>query len=288
MPTILDQIVRDKREEIKAARAQLSESALEQSLASVKVEPVTTHYPSRFHRSLKETNFIRIIAEVKRQSPSAGAIQANADAITFARTYAECGAACISVLTDTPHFGGSLDDLRKVRAEVNTPLLRKDFILERYQVLQAKAAGADAVLLIAEILDDATLAHLILEIQSWGMDALVECYEAANVPRVLAAGATLIGINNRNLHTFEVNLSHTLALAQQIPASCTVISESGIKTRADVETLAAAGIKAILVGETLMKATDVKTAFEQLGTVPFHFLPSPRVGEGLGVRGFCR
>lgn len=278
MPTILDQIVRDKREEIKAARAQLSESALEQSLTSVKVEPVTTHYPGRFHRSLKETNFIRIIAEVKRQSPSAGAIQANADAVTIARTYAESGAACISVLTDTPHFGGSLDDLRKVRAEVNTPLLRKDFILERYQVLQAKAAGADAVLLIAEILDDATLAHLILEIQSWGMDALVECYEAANVARVLAAGATLVGINNRNLHTFEVNLSHTLALAKQIPANCTIVSESGIKTRADVETLAAAGIKAILVGETLMKATDVKTAFEQLGTVSFHFLPSPLVG----------
>lgn len=275
MPTILDQIVRDKREEIKAARAQLSESALEQSLTSVKVEPVTTHYPGRFHRSLKETDFICIIAEVKRQSPSAGDIQANADAVTIARTYAECGAACISVLTDTPHFGGSLDDLRKVRAEVNTPLLRKDFILERYQVLQAKAAGADAVLLIAEILDDATLAHLILEIQSWGMDALVECYEAANVPRVLAAGATLVGINNRNLHTFEVNLSHTFALAKQIPANCTIVSESGIKTRADVETLAAAGIKAILVGETLMKATDVKTAFEQLGTVPFHSASCP-------------
>jgi indole-3-glycerol phosphate synthase len=275
MPTILDQIVRDKLEEIKIARAQLSESTLEQSLASVKVEPVTTHYPGRFHRSLKETDFIRIIAEVKRQSPSAGAIHANADAVTIARTYAECGAACISVLTDTPHFGGSLDDLRNVRAAVNTPLLRKDFILERYQVLQAKAAGADAVLLIAELLDDAALARLILEIQSWGMDALVECYEAANVPRVLAAGATLVGINNRNLHTFEVNLTHTLALAQQIPTSCTIVSESGIKTRADVETLAAAGIKAILVGETLMKATDVKTAFEQLGTVPYHSASCP-------------
>lgn len=278
MPTILDQIVRDKREEIKTARAELSESTLEQSLASANVEPVTTHYPGRFHRSLKETNFIRIIAEVKRQSPSAGAIQANADAVTVAQTYAESGAACISVLTDTPHFGGSLDDLRSVRAAVNTPLLRKDFILERYQVLQAKAAGADAVLLIAEILDDATLARLLLEIQSWGMDALVECYEAANVPRVLAAGATLVGINNRNLHTFEVNLSHTIALAKQIPSSCTIVSESGIRTRADVETLAAASIKAILVGETLMKATNVKTAFEHLGTVPYHLLPAPQVG----------
>lgn len=262
MPTILDQIVISKKVEIASAKALLSEERLDAALRGYKYGA-----SGRFHAALRETPFIRVIAEVKRQSPSAGAIQAGADAVTVAKKYADHGAACISVLTDGPHFGGSLDDLRAVRAAVKIPLLRKDFILERYQVLEAKLAGADAVLLIAEILDDATMAALIKEIEYWGMDALVECYEASNVPRIVAAGATLIGINNRNLHNFEVRLEHTLDLAKQVPSHCTLVSESGIKTRADVERLAPSGIRAILVGETLMKAADTGAMLKELGTV---------------------
>lgn len=264
MPTILDQIVISKRREIAEAKAFDSESELERQLRGLTPPGSQSQ---RFHAALKASPFIRVIAEVKRQSPSAGAILASADAVAVARNYATHGAACISVLTDGPHFGGSLTDLRAVRAAVDIPLLRKDFILERYQVLEAKLAGADAVLLIAEILDDATMKQLIREIEQLGMDPLVECYEADNVQRVIDAGATLIGINNRNLHTFEVQLEHTLDLAKKVPAHCTLVSESGIKCRADVESLANAGIKAILVGETLMKAPKLDVMLRELSTV---------------------
>lgn len=265
MPTILDQIVVNKRQEIASAKVVMSESDLESKLCGC----VPSCSYGRFRAALQATPFIRVIAEVKRQSPSAGAIQAGADAVQIAGTYALHGAACISVLTDGPHFGGNLKDLHEVRAAVEVPLLRKDFILERYQVLQARLAGADAVLLIAEILDDASMAQLICDIELLGMDALVECYEADNVKRVVNAGATLIGINNRNLHTFEVRLEHTLDLAKLVPSNCTLVSESGIKNRADVELLAAAGIKAILVGETLMRPGQVDTMLKELCTVPF-------------------
>lgn len=264
MLTILDQIVVSKRQEVAQAKAAVSEAALESQVQ----KQASSSTPARFHEALCESPYIRVIAEVKRQSPSAGAIHETADAAKVARKYAEHGAACISVLTDGPHFGGSLDDLRNVRVAVKSPLLRKDFILERYQVLQAKLAGADAVLLIAEILDDEAMKQLIGDIEGLGMDALVECYEAENVKRVIDAGATLVGINNRNLHTFEVRLEHTLKLAEQVPGYCTLVSESGIKCRADVEKLASAGIKAVLVGETLMKARNLESTMNDLSTVP--------------------
>jgi indole-3-glycerol phosphate synthase len=176
--------------------------------------------------------------------------------VQTAQAYATAGAACLSVLTDGPFFQGSLDDLRAVRAAVTLPILRKDFILDRLQVWEARAAGADAVLLIAEILDDRTLRELLSEIQGYGMTALVECYEAANLERVVAAGARVIGINNRNLHTFEVRLEHTLELASRVPGDRVLVSESGIKTREDMVRLEAAGVKAVLIGETLMRSAD--------------------------------
>ncbi len=265
MPTILDQIVVSKRQEIASAKGVMSESDLESQLRGC--APPCSY--GRFRAALQSTPFIRVIAEVKRQSPSAGSIQAGADAVQIAGNYALHGAACISVLTDGPHFGGTLKDLHEVRGAVEVPLLRKDFILERYQVLQARLAGADAVLLIAEILDDASMAQLIRDIESLGMDALVECYETENVKRVVDAGATLIGINNRNLHTFEVRLEHTLDLSKLVPGRCTLVSESGIQSRADVELLAVSGIKAILVGETLMRHGQVDTVLKELSTVPF-------------------
>ncbi len=261
MPTILDQIVTAKRQEIATAKARVPEAELERLVAH------TSRPPRNFLTALQATRFVRVIAEVKRKSPSAGLIQAGADAATVAQAYAAAGAACISVLTDGPHFGGSLDDLRAVRAAVDVPLLRKDFILGRYQVLEARLAGADAVLLIAEILDDAALGSLLTATHDLGLDALAECYDAANVRRLVDAGAKLIGINNRDLRTFDVRLEHTLELAARVPPDRTLVSESGIKSRADVERLARGGVKAILVGETLMRTGDVTETFRGLGTV---------------------
>jgi indole-3-glycerol phosphate synthase len=257
MSTILDRIVASKREEIRQARRQVPEQELERRLAAA--PPVRD-----FRAALEKPAGVQVIAEVKRASPSAGVLRAQADVAAIARTYARHGAACISVLTDGPFFQGSLADLAHIRQEVPVPVLRKDFLLERYQVLEARAAGADAVLLIAEILDDTQLAALLGDARRLGMEALVEFYEPANLPRVLACGAALIGINNRNLRTFETALEHTLTLAGQVPRDRLLVSESGIRTRADVQRLEAAGVKAILVGETLMRAADAGAKLEEL------------------------
>lgn len=168
------------------------------------------------------------------------------------------------MLTDEPFFQGKLDYLREIRSAVSLPVLRKDFILDKYQVYEARAAGADAVLLIAECLDDCHLRSLHNEIVALGMTPLVELYEPENLPRVLDAGATLIGINNRDLHTFKTDLEHTLRLKEKVPDDCVLVAESGIRSRADVERLEAAGINAILVGETLMASPDIGAAVDAL------------------------
>jgi indole-3-glycerol phosphate synthase len=170
----------------------------------------------------------------------------------------------LSVLTDRQYFQGSLDYLTQVRAAVGLPVLRKDFILDPYQLYEARAAGADAVLLIAECLDDDRLKSLHDGALALGLTPLVELYEAANVPRVLDAGARLIGVNNRNLKTFEVDLGHTIRLREQIPADRLLVGESGVRTHADVQRLAAAGVSAILVGESLMAAEDIGAAVDAL------------------------
>src|SRR5262245_14076257 len=176
MPTILDQIVADKRRELAAAKELVSEADLEQRLFETALPA-----PRGFRVALEETPFVRVIAEVKRKSPAAGPIRDGVHATDVASAYASAGAACISVLPHGTHFGGSLLDLIAVRTTVDVPLLRKDFILERYQVLEARLAGADAVLLIAEMLGDLTLSNLLRDIHSLGMDALAECYDAENV-----------------------------------------------------------------------------------------------------------
>lgn len=249
MSTILDRIVASKRTEIEEARKRTPESELKHGLNQA---PAIRD----FRAALEKPPGIQVIAEIKRASPSAGVMQTEVDVAALARTYEKHGAACISVLTDKPFFHGSLDDLMRVRQVTDIPLLRKDFILDRYQVLEARLAGADAVLLIAELLEDDLLSSLLAEIRGCGMEALVELYDSANLLRVLKSGATLIGINNRNLHTFETSLEHTIALAPQIPRDRCLVSESGIQTRKDVERLQSAGAKAILVGETLMRAGD--------------------------------
>jgi indole-3-glycerol phosphate synthase len=160
------------------------------------------------------------------------------------------------VLTDTPFFQGQLAYLSAIRTTVDVPLLRKDFILDRYQLVEARLAGADAILLIAEILPGSTLPRLLRQATELRLQALVELYDADNLPRVLDSGARLIGINNRDLRTFQTRLEHTLELCPRLPADCCLVSESGIRTRQDVLRLQAAGVKAILVGETLMRADD--------------------------------
>jgi indole-3-glycerol phosphate synthase len=170
----------------------------------------------------------------------------------------------LSVLTDEHYFQGHLDYLRAVRAKTSLPVLRKDFILDPYQVIEARAAGADAVLLIAECLDDCHLRSLFNRIVELGMTPLVELYEPENLPRVFDAGATLIGINNRDLRTFQVDLDHTIRMREKIPDECAVVGESGIRTRADVLRLQSAGVDAMLVGESLMRQPDIGAAVDEL------------------------
>ncbi|MEX0713511.1 MAG: indole-3-glycerol phosphate synthase TrpC [Pirellulales bacterium] len=257
MDTILDKITASKRREIALAKLERPEALLLEQLAGA-------GRARDFFAALAGPGPIRLVAEVKKASPSKGVIRADFDPVEIALTYQRHGAACLSVLTDETHFQGHLDYLRQVRAAVDLPVLRKDFILDRYQLLEARAAGADAVLLIAECLDDCQLRSLHDEALELGLAPLVELYEPDNLQRVFDAGATLIGINNRDLRTFETDLSHTLRLRPRVPHECVLISESGIRTRSDVERLEAAGVDAILVGETLMASPDIGAAVDRL------------------------
>ena len=257
MTSVLDKIVATKRVEIAVAKSARPESALRELAAAAPP-------PRDFFSVLAAPGPIRLIAEVKKASPSRGLIRADFQPVEIALAYEAHGASCISVLTDQQYFQGSLDDLRLVRAAVRLPVLRKDFILDSYQLFEARAAGADAVLLIAECLDDCNLRKLHNASVALGMAPLVELYDPDNLQRVFDAGATLIGINNRDLHSFETDLEHTLRLRDRIPRECVLVSESGIRTREDVERLAAAGVDAILVGETLMASPDVGAAVDAL------------------------
>ena len=265
-PSILNEIVQTKRREVAVSRLRLP---LEELEAQANEAP-----PVRdFRAALAGPGPIQLIAEVKKASPSAQVIRADFDPIAIARAYQAHGAACLSVLTDAPYFQGHLSYLARIRASVAIPLLRKDFLIDEYQVVEARMAGADAVLLIAEILDDDRLASLLALARKWGMAALVEFHDPQHLPRVLASGADLVGINNRDLHRFVTDLDLTLRLRDQVPPEVLLVSESGIRTRADVERLEAAGVSAILVGETLMRAPNIGLAVEQLlGLAP----------EGLG------
>src|SRR5688572_8521482 len=235
MPTILDKIVATKHAEIDERKATVPEAALRSQLAAA--PPVRN-----FFTPLAASGPIKLIAEVKKASPSAGVIRADFDPVSIASTYETHGATCVSVLTDEPYFQGRLEYLEQIRAAVGLPVLRKDFILDTYQLFEARLAGADAVLLIAECLDDCNLRKLFNAACDLGMIPLVELYEPENLSRVFDAGATLIGVNNRNLHTFEVDLAHTIRMRDRVPDECVLVGESGIKTYADVRRLDAAGV----------------------------------------------
>src|SRR3954447_26563490 len=245
--TLLDQIVASKRRELEANRRRLP---LEELEAQAKDAP-----PVRdFRAALAGPGPIQLIAEVKKASPSARVIRADFDPIAIARTYQAHGAACLSVLTDVPYFQGHLSYLARIRAAVAIPLLRKDFLVDEYQVVEARLAGADAILLIAEILDDDQLAAPRARALGLGMAALVELHDESNLPRVLAAGADLIGINNRDLRRFVTDLDLTLRLRDRVPPHVLLVSEGATRPRRDVARLEAAGVSAILVGEALMRA----------------------------------
>jgi indole-3-glycerol phosphate synthase len=257
MSTILDEIVAAKRGEVARRRQRIPEWELERRIGGLPP-------PRDFRGTLAAGPGVRVIAEVKRASPSAGVIRGDFDPVAIARAYADNGAACVSVLTDEPYFQGHLRYLEMIRQAVELPLLRKDFLLDRYQLVEARAAGADCVLLIAEILAGDMLPLLVRQAGELGLQALVELYDADNLPRVLDAGATLVGVNNRDLRTMQVRLEHTLELAARVPAGVLLVSESGIRDRADVERLRSAGVKAILVGEALMRAADVGARLREL------------------------
>jgi indole-3-glycerol phosphate synthase len=255
--TILDNILVRTRQKIQADRAEVPDAELEARLDEVP--------PGRdFFAALAAGPSVQLIAEVKRASPSAGLIRPDFDPVAIAQAYAAGGAACISVLTDEPFFQGSLEYLRQIRQHVALPLLRKDFVVDRYQLLQARTAGADCVLLIAECLSADQLRRLHDQAGELGLQTLVELYDAENLAAVLSTGTRLVGINNRDLRTFATSLEHTLKLRPQIPADRLVVGESGIQSHDDLLRLGAVGVKAVLVGESLMRQSDIAGATRRL------------------------
>ena len=257
--TILDEIIQHKRREIASARARTPIAELQAQLPDA--PPVRG-----FLSALQAAAAPALIAEVKKASPSAGIIREDFDPIAIAQTYEKAGAACLSVLTDERFFQGHLNFLKQIRQVVQIPVMRKEFVIDRYQILEARVAGADAVLLIAECLNDAELNDLYLYIRELGMDALIELYDAENAARVLATGTKLAGINNRDLRTFQTSLNHTYELQRSIPGDVLLVSESGIRTHEDIANLRAAGVGAVLVGETLMRQPDITLAVHNLMT----------------------
>lgn len=260
MSSILDKIVRHKAGEIKAAKQRRPLQEL--IAASRSASPPRDFLAALTQGSARDQ--VSLIAEVKKASPSKGVIRSDFDPVAIASAYAASGASCISVLTDENFFQGSLDYLRQIRAAVDLPLLRKDFILDEYQVYEAREAGADAVLLIAECLDPAQMKLLHTRIVELGMTALVELYDAQNIPAVLACSPTLVGVNNRDLNTFEIDLMHSIRVKSQLPAEVAMVSESGIFTHADVALMKSNEVDAILVGESLMRSDDIPRAVAEL------------------------
>lgn len=255
--TILDKIVATKRREIAETYAHSTLAEMEQRCHGVP-------RPLDFVGSLARPGSIRLIAEVKKASPSKGLIRADFDPVAIAKQYEIAGASCLSVLTDKPYFQGDLQYLADIRRAVSIPLLRKDFILDRIQIAEARSVGADAVLLIAECLSPDELKSLYDYTRSLGMEALIELYDESNLPAVLATGATLVGVNNRDLRTFEVDLLHVVRIKEKIPTDRLVVAESGIYHAHEAKMLYERGIAAMLVGESLMRQPDIITATRQL------------------------
>lgn len=245
-----------KRQEVALAKERCPRSLLEATIARLPK-------PRNFTAAINAPG-LQVIAEVKKASPSAGVIRSDFDPVRIAQTYDQHGAACISVLTDENFFQGKLEYLTAIRSNVRIPVLRKEFILDEYQLWEARAAGADAVLLIAECLPGEQLRTLYQQAAELELHVLVELHDAVELSRVLDCGTVLVGINNRDLRTFKTTLNHTLDLLPKISSDYAVVSESGIKTHDDMQMLTAAGVKAVLVGESLMRSPDIGQALDAL------------------------
>ncbi|MBN1121857.1 MAG: indole-3-glycerol phosphate synthase TrpC [Anaerolineae bacterium] len=260
--TILDKILAHKQ-------AELAERKRAVPLAEMlrRAEAVETR-PARFADALRRGDSVALIAEVKHASPSKGVLIEDFDPVLLAATYADNGASAISVLTDERFFQGHLDYLCQIAAVVDTPLLRKDFILDAYQVHEAAAAGASAILLIAASLDDAQLADLYAEAARLGLDALVEVHDEAELDRVLRIDPQIVGVNNRDLKTFDVDLATTARLAGLVPSGVVLVAESGIHSAEDVRRMGELGVHAVLVGEALVKAADIADRVRRVSAQP--------------------
>jgi indole-3-glycerol phosphate synthase len=252
---MLQRIVEHKRKEIAGRKLEVPEEILRKGLAGNK--------KGSFKDAIARPG-ASLIAEVKRASPSKGVFRKRFDPVGLAVQYEKSGASAISVLTDSRFFKGSLQDLKRVKEEVDLPVLRKEFIIDPYQIYEAGLAGADAVLLIAAILSEQQLKDFILLSRELLMDPLVEVHSAGELETALRCGAEIIGINNRDLTTFETNIETTLRLAEAVPEDCLLVSESGISTGTDVRRLVKAGVDAILVGEALVTSSDVDTKIQEL------------------------
>ena len=255
--TILDEIYEHKLGEVSENKKRIPVEALKEQIKE-------RQRTRSFGDALKSDNNIRIIAEIKKASPSLGIIREDFNPVEIARIYEASGAAAISVLTDEKFFQGSLSYLTDVKKSVNLPILRKDFIVDAYQIYEARSAGADAILLIAALLSKEEIQRYLELAGELDMDCLVEVHSETELKKVLQTNAHIIGINNRDLATFKTDMETTVRLRPMIPAGKIVVSESGIKTRADVEKLMKEGIDAILVGETLMKSNNISTKLHEL------------------------
>jgi indole-3-glycerol phosphate synthase len=251
---ILEKIIAVKRHEVERAKL---ETPLTRSQIGLLPAP-------SFKNAIRGKGTISLVAEIKKASPSKGVIRKDFDPLNIAGLYERCGAAAISVLTDKTFFMGDLVYIGEIRKRVGVPLLRKDFIIDEYQLLEASAAGASAVLLIAAVLDLKTLQTFIASAKGLGMDALVEVHTLQELTVALDAGGEIIGINNRDLGTFTVSLQTTFDLVRNIPKETVIVSESGISSRKDIADLRSAGVDAVLIGEALMREQDIETKIREL------------------------
>jgi indole-3-glycerol phosphate synthase len=257
---ILARIAAYKREEVAAAKARRPMRALREDARQA--GPVRG-FRAALQRARRDGR-LGLIAEIKKASPSKGVIREDFDPPELARAYEKGGATCLSVLTDGPSFRGAEEDLIDARAATSLPVLRKDFMLEPYQILQSRVLGADCILVIMAMLDDDAATALIECAGECGKDALVEVHDGEELERALALGATFIGINNRNLRTFVTDIGTSIVLAPRVPAACHIVAESGLSQAGDLQRLKRAGITSFLVGESLMRAKDVAAATRQL------------------------